>query len=86
MAHPSDLAIEVISPNDIYMKVMSKMEDYFAAGVRQVWLVDPEYHRVSIYRSPTDVAILTEEQELVSEDLLPGFRCRLSEIFKTPAK
>jgi len=81
-----DLAIEVISPNDIYMKVVSKMEDYFAAGVKQVWLVDPEYRRVSIYRSPTEVTIFTEEQELVSEDLLPGFRCRLNEIFKSPTK
>ena len=81
-----DLAIEVISPNDIYMKVMSKMEDYFAAGVKQVWLVDPELRIISVYRSLSNVTIFTGEQELVSEDLLPGFRCRLNEIFKTPAK
>jgi len=81
-----DLAIEVISPNDVYLKVVAKIEDYFAAGVKQVWLVDPEFRRVSIYRSPTDITILTEEQELASEDLFPGFRCRLSDIFKTPTK
>lgn len=80
-----DLAIEVISPNDVYLKVMSKTDDYFAAGVKQVWLVEPEYRKVSVYRSPNDVAIFTEEQELTSEDLFPGFRCRLNEIFKTPA-
>lgn len=81
-----DLAVEVISPNDIYLKVMSKIEDYFAAGVKQVWLIDPEYRKVSVYRSSAEVTIFPEESELASEDLLPGFRCRLSDIFKTPTK
>lgn len=81
-----DLAIEVISPNDIYLKVMSKTDDYFAAGVKQVWLVDPELRIISVYRSLTDVTIFAEENELASEDLFPGFCCRLNEIFKTPAK
>jgi Uma2 family endonuclease len=80
-----DLAVEVISPNDLWEKVNSKMYKYFAAGVRQVWLVSLEHRTVTIYRSPTQITVLTEDDDLTCEELLPGFRCRLSEIFMQPA-
>ncbi|HMY75716.1 MAG TPA: Uma2 family endonuclease, partial [Blastocatellia bacterium] len=76
-----DLAIEVISPNDIWEKVTAKIEDYFAAGVRQVWLVSLRQRNVNVYDSPTKVTILTENEDLTSEAILPGFRCRIAEIF-----
>jgi len=76
-----DLAIEVISPNDVLERVNSKIEDYFAAGVRQVWLISLRGRTVSIYDSPTKVTILTEHEDLTSEAVLPGFRCRIGEIF-----
>jgi Uma2 family endonuclease len=76
-----DLAIEVISPNDVLEKVMAKIEDYFAAGVLQVWLISLRGRTVSIYDSPTKVTILTEHEDLTSEAILPGFRCHIGEIF-----
>ena len=36
-----DLAVEVISPNDLAVEVLRKLDDYFRAGVRQVWVVYP---------------------------------------------
>lgn len=80
-----DLAIEIISPNDLWEKVQGKVREYFAAGVRQVWLVSPEYRTITVFQSPTQDKIFTEEDELTCEELLPGFRLRLSELFKTPA-
>lgn len=80
-----DLAIEVVSPTDLYRKVQLKLRDYFAAGVREVWLVEPELKIVTVYQSPTRNTILTEDEELTSE-VLPGFRCDLREIFASPAK
>jgi Uma2 family endonuclease len=79
-----DLAIEVISPTDMYEKVYAKALEYLAAGVKQVWLVSPEHHTITIYRSATDITAFPGESELQSEDLLPGFRCSLREIFKPP--
>jgi Uma2 family endonuclease len=79
-----DLAIEIISPNDVYHKVLVKIDEYFKAGVKQVWLVEPSLKRLTIYSSPKKPVVLTEEDELVCEDVLPGFRCHLSELF-TPA-
>ncbi len=80
-----DLAVEVVSPNDLFEKVQDKIWDYFNAGVKQVWLVAPQHRTVTVYRSPFEITVFGEDQELVSEDLLPGFRCKLGEIFKSPA-
>ena len=80
-----DLAVEVISPNDLYEKVNAKIAEYFAGGVRQVWLISPEHRTVTTYYSLTRTEILSETDELISEEVVPGFRCRISELFKQPA-
>jgi Uma2 family endonuclease len=82
---PPDIAIEVISPNDLYPEVQKKMEEYLAAGVHQVWHVEPERRTITIYRSPTNIIAFPEDSELTCEDLLPGFRCALRDVFKAPA-
>ena len=79
-----DLAVEVVSPNDVWAKVHGKVLEYFAAGVKQVWLISPEYKNVFVFDSPTKTTILDEESELRSEALLPGFSCPVSELFKPP--
>jgi Uma2 family endonuclease len=78
---PPDLAVEVISPNDLYEKVYVKVMEYLAAGVKQVWLVSSEHHTITIYRSATHITAFAGDDELVSEDLLPGFHCPLRAIF-----
>lgn len=81
---PPDLAVEVMSPNDLYERVYAKTIEYLAAGVKQVWLVSPEHHTITIYRSATSITAFAGDCELVSEDLLPGFRCALREMFASP--
>jgi len=83
---PPDLAVEVISPNDLYERVYAKVMEYLAAGVKQVWLVSPEHHTVTLYRSATHITAFPGDGELVSEDVFPGFRCPLREIFTTPVQ
>lgn len=80
-----DLAVEVISPSESWENVQDKLNDYFQAGVRQVWLVALKHRQVHLYDSPTRVTILTETEELTSEALLPGFRCRIGDLFNQPA-
>ena len=41
-----DLAVEVISPNELYSEVEEKIDEYLAAGVRLVWVVDPPHRSV----------------------------------------
>jgi Uma2 family endonuclease len=75
-----DLAVEIISPNDLYEKVIGKVLEYLAAGVREVWLVSPEHENVKRYDTPTHVTILTAQEQLTSA-LLPSFNCPVSALF-----
>jgi Uma2 family endonuclease len=79
-----DLAVEVISPNDIFDEVLTKMREYFAAGVKEVWLISTEHRLVIVHHSVTHTDMLEEDQELTCEALLPGFRCRVADLFKSP--
>lgn len=78
----SDLAIEVISPNDRYRDVETKLSDYFAAGTLMVIVLEPSTHTVKVYRSTTDDIILTEADTLDGGDVVPGWRMPVSEIFE----
>ncbi len=76
-----DLAIEVLSPDDTTRKVEKKTADWLAGGAREVWNVNPRTRTVTVHRSTGDVIVLHEDDELDGGALLPGFRCRVSEIF-----
>src|SRR5262245_59976940 len=62
---PPDLAVEVISPNDVHEKVSEKVLEYLEAGVRQVWLVSPRLHSITIFRSLAEVQVFAQDGELV---------------------
>jgi Uma2 family endonuclease len=75
-----DLAVEVVSPGDTFSEVEEKVEEWLAAGARAVWVFDPKRRSAAVYRSMTDVTRLSEGDEL-DGDVVPGFRCKVSEIF-----
>lgn len=75
-----DLAIEVLSQFDTARAVLDRVGDYLDAGVRLVWVIDPVRRRGAAYRTMTSVREISSSDELDGEDVLPGFRCRLSEI------
>jgi Uma2 family endonuclease len=77
-----DLAIEIVSPNDLHDEVETKISEYFAAGVQQVWLVSPLSQTVSIYDSLTQVKVLQAGNEITSPALLPGFHCPVATLFQ----
>lgn len=76
-----ELVVEILSPEDRPGKIKEKLRDYFSAGVRVVWLVDPALRRVLVHRSLTNVTVLDRSQVLTCEELLPGFSVPVSEIF-----
>ena len=76
-----DLTVEVISPTDKAFEVMGKMQEYFAGGVRQVWQVYSNLQQVWIFDSPTNVHILTRNDELIGDPVVPGFRMLLADLF-----
>ena len=75
-----DLAVEVLSPEDHSRTLLDKVGEYLDAGVRIVWVIDPRARKASIHRSLTTVHVLSESDPLDGEEVVPGFRCKLSEI------
>jgi Uma2 family endonuclease len=81
-----DLAVEVISPNDIFQDVLTKLQEYFQYGVQLVWAVVPEAQQVYVYDSPTQVRILTIRDTLTGSMILPDFHLPLASLFqRSPA-
>ena len=81
MACAPDLAIEVISPSDKLREVEEKVDEWLAAGTTLVWVINPERKRVTVYRAPRSVTILTADDELDGQDVVPGFKCRVADLF-----
>jgi Uma2 family endonuclease len=78
---PPDLAVEVVSPNDLVDVLDGKVGEYLRAGVRLVWVVRPAVHAVQVFRNDRSVSWLWAAQELSGEDVLPGFRCKVDDFF-----
>jgi Uma2 family endonuclease len=76
-----DLAVEVISPGDTYTEVEEKVHDWLNAGALMVLVLNQRTHTVTIYTSHTDVVRLTTADTLDGGEVLPGFTCRVAELF-----
>ena len=81
---PPDMAAEVVSPNDLYSAVEDKVDEYLAVGVRLVWVINPPTRTVRVHRANGEVVDLGWEDELSGEDVIPGFRCRVGDLFANP--
>jgi len=79
---PPDLAVEVVSPNEIADNLETKRVEYLRAGIRAVWIVYPEARTVHVFRKGGPSSVLGDKDELTGEDVVPGFRCRVSELFE----
>ncbi len=80
-----DLAVEVISPNDVFKDVLAKVREYFHYGVQVVWVIAPEEQQAYVYDSPVQVRILTGQDELTGGEVVPGFRMPLVHLFQHAA-
>jgi Uma2 family endonuclease len=81
-----DLVVEILSPGPDNQRRdrVAKMHLYAKFGVLEYWLVDPQSRLVEVYKldgqSYRKAATFSDQDEITS-DLLPGFRCQGSSIF-----
>ena len=80
---PPDVAIEVLSPEDRPGEVRAKTEEYLAQGVPLVVVIDPDEKTAALFRPTGHQAILRQGADLLDLNyVIPGFSCRLREIFE----
>lgn len=76
-----DLAVEVLSEDNTPKEMSRKLDDYFDAGVRLVWFVDPRKRTVEVFSGKTSSKTLREHETLTGGRVLPGFSLPLAELF-----
>jgi Uma2 family endonuclease len=76
-----DLCVEVVSPSNSMRKLKDKAKEYLFAGVRAVWIVDPADRTVTIITEPLESRTLEVGAKLDGGDVLPGFSCKVEELF-----
>lgn len=77
-----ELAVEILSPTDRPDQVRRKLGEYFAAGVRLVWVIDPAARTVRVHRGGGEPRSLACGEVLTGADVLPGFRMPVDDVFE----
>jgi Uma2 family endonuclease len=76
-----ELAVEVLSEGNTKKEMQRKLKDYFLAGVRLVWFIDPHKRQGQSYTAPDEMCVVSENEAMDGGDVLPGFRLPLRELF-----
>jgi Uma2 family endonuclease len=77
-----DLAVEILSPSNTRREMARKLREYFEAGARLVWYIDPDPRTVAVYVEPEkSTVVLTEQDVLDGGTVVPGFTLALRELF-----
>jgi Uma2 family endonuclease len=83
-----DLIVEVVSPGSDNIKRDRdvKLRTYRRHSVKEYWIADPDNLTLEVYRGGnlTLAATLTIDDELTTP-LLPGFTCKVRDIFAQPS-
>lgn len=77
-----DLVVEVRSKNDTDEEIAGKVRDYLKAGVALVWVADPAKKTVTAHRRGRRPKVFREADTLTAEDIVPGFRVLVSDVFQ----
>jgi Uma2 family endonuclease len=76
-----DLAVEILSKSNTVKEMERKREEYFRAGTKLLWIIDPASETVQIFQGPEDEGrVVGVHDPLDGGDILPGFRVTLAEL------
>jgi Uma2 family endonuclease len=76
-----DLAVEIVSPHDIYVEVEEKVQEWLDAGTMAVWVVNPRRKSVTVHTPNNHPVVLKLDDTLVGDPVLPGFTLPVRKIF-----
>jgi Uma2 family endonuclease len=75
------LVVEILSGNETTDQLHEKIDTYLEVGVALVWVIDPHYQTVTIYRPGQEPELVNRHGELLGEPHLPGFRVAVAQLF-----
>lgn len=75
------LAVEILSPSDKHEEISEKIDTYLRHDTKLVWIVDPAFQTVTVYRHDARPQMFNADQHIDAEPHLPGFKVAVSEIF-----
>jgi len=76
---PPDAAFEVVSPGDTYTEVEEKTLAWLRAGTKVVVIVDPRTKMARVHRAGSTSNV---EDVIEIDDVIPGWRLSLAELFE----
>jgi Uma2 family endonuclease len=77
-----ELVVEIRSPNDTGPEVQAKVDEYLAAGVRVVWVADPDPQTVTAHRTGQPPQVFRAADVLTIPDVIPGFQTPVADLFR----
>ncbi len=80
-----DLVVEVVSTNDNAGKVMSKVDEYFSYGVKEVWVVYPTAQKAIQFVGSNQLKSIDRAGSLETT-LIPGYALPMTELFPIPVQ
>jgi Uma2 family endonuclease len=78
---PPLVAVEALSPSDTHEEVRERIRILLAAGVGQVWVADPDFRTVTVYRADAEPRLYASGDILTGGPELPGFECLVARLF-----
>lgn len=78
-----DLAVEVVSPNDLYTEVSDKVAEWLQAGSKMVVVVNPRRQQVFVHAPDADVKVLEIDDTLDGGEVVPGWQLPIKELFES---
>jgi len=76
-----EIAAEVLSPTETPRMIHRKLKQYFAAGVKEVWLIDPDVREIEVWKGTSLPDPVLGSGDVLASALLPGFTLPLEELF-----
>ena len=77
-----DLAVEVISPSDLYTEVEDKVADWLDSGTGMVLVVSPRNRTVAVRRPPMEITVLGESDTLDGAGVVSGWSLPVRDVFR----
>lgn len=76
-----DFVVEILSPSERAGHINQKIQEYLAAGVSLIWIIDPPRRSITVYSVDQPTRFLTADDTIDGGAVLPGFQIRVGDLF-----